>query len=165
MAMQAPSRETARPNILAFRRARASNRTIAARARADANAHKHEHEHEHEHAMSVLGQIGAIICHEPGAKPDTSILTKLAARPAEGFWAAIARMNALDANARRGVCPLTARKRREIARLMRTLAQPLPRSTPAGAQAAFWTAYCTYWDALLRTHVRRESHNRQDLAS
>jgi hypothetical protein len=140
--MQGSSRESCNVYVLSCgsRRAAASNHAVVARACAD--------EASHEHALFVLGQIGAMICHEPGPKAGTSVLTKLAARPAEGFWSAMAHMNAPGAG------PLLARKRRDIARLLGTLAHPLPECASSQAQKAFWAGYCNYWDGLLQTHIR-----------
>ncbi|KMZ11682.1 hypothetical protein BHUM_04234 [Candidatus Burkholderia humilis] len=148
--MQGLSRESG--NVYVFsresRRATASNNTTMTRQCAD--------ETSHERALFVLGQIGATICHEPGPKPGTSVLTRLAARPADGFWSAIADMNAL------GTGSLLERKRRDITRLVRTLAHPMPQRASSHEQGAFWAGYCNYWDALLQTHIRQDT---QDLAS
>jgi hypothetical protein len=150
--MQGPSTFTERCNVYVFSRgpgcARASNHETSGRHCAD--------ETSQEDALFVLGRIGAMICHEPGPKPGTFVLTKLAARPREGFWSAMAQMSASGAG------PLLERKRREIARQVRTLAHPLPERASSSGQGAFWAGYCSYWDGLLHTHLGQAT---QDLAS
>jgi hypothetical protein len=154
--MQGSSRESCNVYVLSHgspgsRRAVASKQSAVARACAD--------ETSHEQALFVLGQIGAMICHEPGPKPGTFVLTKLAARPAEGFWSAMAHMSASGAGTQ------LERKRRDIVRLLRTLVHPLPERASSQAQKAFWTGYCNYWDALLQTHMNHGVQNPAPCAS
>lgn len=106
-----------------------------------------------EQAMFILGQIGAVICHERGPRPNTSILTTMASRPAEGFWAALTRMNELSTPTRGSGRTLLRWKRQEIARLSRMLPHPLPSDVGAQAQMPFWAGYCQYWDDVLKEHV------------
>src|ERR1700761_234659 len=105
-----------------------------------------QHEQEATHnslaeAMTVLGRIGAVVCHERGPKTDTALLTTLASNPAEGFWQAIACLNARCPSATINRCALLMAKRHEIARLARALPHPLPANVPACEQAPFWAGY------------------------
>jgi hypothetical protein len=104
-------------------------------------------------AMYILGQIGAMVCHEQGPKPDISILTHMAAHPAEGFWLAVSSIDGARAPGRGRGRTLTRWKRKEIARLGRLLPHPLPASASAQAQMPFWAGYCQYWDDVLKSHV------------
>jgi hypothetical protein len=114
--------------------------------------------HSFARSMYLLGQIGAIVCHERGPKTDTSILTHMATHPAEGFWHAISAIDIGNAPKRRDSRALVKWKRQEIARLARMLPQPLPESASAQAQMPFWAGYCQYWDDVLKAHVDHESN-------
>ncbi|WP_244850729.1 hypothetical protein [Caballeronia sp. SL2Y3] len=109
-----------------------------------------------ERSMYILGQIGAIVCHERGPRPNTAILTTMASHPAEGLWLAITRMNELCPAVRGPRRTLLQWKRREIARLARMLPHPLPADACAQTQAPFWAGYCQYWEDVLKQHVDRE---------
>jgi hypothetical protein len=106
--------------------------------------------------MYVLGQIGAIVCHERGPRMDTSILNTMASRPAEGFWLALTTINASSGVAQGYGRALLHEKRREIARLSRTLAHPLPDAASSQAQMPFWAGYCHYWDSMGKLHLDKE---------
>src|SRR5579875_3546497 len=79
-----------------------------------------------EKAMYILGQIGAIVCHERGPRPNTAILATMASHPAEGLRLAATRMNELCPAVRGPRRTLLQWKRKEIARLARMLPHPLP---------------------------------------
>lgn len=111
--------------------------------------------HGASNGMFLLGRIGAIICHEPGPKPDTAILLAIASRPAEGFWLAIARLNESSRCAQDDRATLLQRKRQTIARVSRMLPHPLPSTASGEAQTAFWAGYCAYWNEILKTHTER----------
>jgi len=110
-----------------------------------------------ERTMYILGQIGAIICHERGPRPDTTILTMMASRPAEGFWHAVAQMNELCPAIRGPRRTLLQWKRKEVVRLSRMLPHPLPGDACSQTQMPFWAGYCQYWDDVLRQHVECET--------
>lgn len=114
-------------------------------------------DHSIERTMYLLGQIGAVICHERGPRPDTTILTQMASRPAEGFWQAVAQMNELCPAIRGPRRTLLQWKRKEIARLSRMLPHPLPADACSRTQMPFWAGYCRYWDDVLKQHVERET--------
>jgi hypothetical protein len=109
--------------------------------------------HPFARSMYLLGQIGAIVCHERGPKSDTSILTHMASHPAEGFWLAMSDINGARTPIRGSARALLQWKRKEIARLARMLPHPLPESASAQAQMPFWAGYCQYWDDVLKAHV------------
>jgi hypothetical protein len=108
-------------------------------------------------AMYILGQIGAIVCHERGPKTDTSILTEMASNPARGFWLALSSIDESLAPLRGMERVLVRWKRKEIARLGRTLPQPIPNKASAQEQMPFWAGYCQYWDDVLKTHAISET--------
>jgi hypothetical protein len=107
-------------------------------------------------AMYILGQIGAIICHERGPSPQTNVLTRMASRPAEGFGIAINEMNALCPPRRGHRRALLEWKHQEIRRLGRMLPSPLPATASAHAQMPFWAGYCQYWEDMLKDHAERD---------
>lgn len=115
--------------------------------------------------MYILGQIGAIICHERGPRPHTTVLTKMAARPAEGFSIAMARMNEMSGPRRGQARALLQSKRDEIARLRDMLPDPLPTGASAHSQMPFWAGYCQYWDHLLKEHVQPDAEPQRTLAA
>jgi hypothetical protein len=106
--------------------------------------------------MYILGQIGAIICHERGPSPQTSVLTRMASRPAEGFASAMAEMNALCPPRRGHRRALLQWKHKEIRRLSRMLPDPLPETASAQTQMPFWAGYCQYWEEILKARVERD---------
>jgi hypothetical protein len=106
--------------------------------------------------MYVLGQIGAIICHERGPSPHTNVLTRMASHPAEGFAIAIAEMNALCPPRRGHRRALLQWKHKEIERLSRMLPDPLPQIASTQKQMPFWAGYCQYWEDMLRDRVERD---------
>ncbi|WP_244817851.1 hypothetical protein [Caballeronia sp. Lep1P3] len=110
-----------------------------------------------ERTMYILGQIGAIVCHERGPRPNTGILTTMASRPAEGLWLAVARLNELCPATRGPRRTLLQWKRKEIGRLSRMLPHPLPGDACAKTQVPFWAGYCRYWDDVLKQHVEQEA--------
>ncbi|SAL60114.1 hypothetical protein AWB74_02965 [Caballeronia arvi] len=110
-------------------------------------------EHPMSRAMYILGQIGAIICHERGPRPQTAVLNKMASRPAEGFSIAIASMNALCPPRRGHRRALLQWKHAEIRRLADMLPDPLPTGASAYSQMPFWAGYCQYWEYMLKQHV------------
>ncbi|WP_250516403.1 hypothetical protein [Caballeronia sp. INDeC2] len=107
-------------------------------------------------AMFILGQIGAIICHERGPRPQTAVLTKMASRPAEGFSIAVARMNEMCPPRRGHRRALLQWKHKEIRRLSRMLPDPLPTAASAHTQMPFWAGYCQYWEDMLKEHAQRD---------
>ncbi|SAL01134.1 hypothetical protein [Caballeronia ptereochthonis] len=106
-------------------------------------------------AMYILGQIGAIICHERGPCPQTNVLIGMASRPAEGFTIAVAEMNALCPPRRGHRRALLQWKHKEIRRLSRMLPDPLPTAASAQTQMPFWAGYCQYWEDMLNDHAER----------
>jgi hypothetical protein len=117
------------------------------------NAMQTRDDHSFARSMYLLGQIGAIVCHERGPKTDTSILTHMASQPAQGFWLALSSIDCARLPARGERRALLQWKRKEIARLARMLPRPLPESASAQAQMPFWAGYCQYWNDVLKTHV------------
>ncbi|SAK50193.1 hypothetical protein AWB76_01428 [Caballeronia temeraria] len=107
-------------------------------------------------AMYILGQIGAIICHERGPSPQTEVLTKMASRPAEGFSIAVERMNDMCPPRRGHRRALLQWKHKEIGRLRRMLPDPLPTAASAHSQMPFWAGYCQYWEDMLKAHVQHD---------
>lgn len=107
-------------------------------------------------AMFILGQIGAIICHEHGPRPQTAVLTKMASRPAEGFSIAVATMDELCPSRRGHRRALLQWKHKEIRRLSRMLPDPLPTAASAHTQIPFWIGYCQYWEEMLKEHVQED---------
>ncbi|SAL38179.1 hypothetical protein AWB73_03837 [Caballeronia turbans] len=105
-------------------------------------------------AMFILGQIGAIICHERGPCPQTAVLTKMASRPAEGFSIAVARMNEMCLPRRGHRRALLQWKHKEIRRLGKMLPDPLPTAASAHTQMPFWAGYCQYWEDMLKDHIQ-----------
>jgi hypothetical protein len=114
--------------------------------------------------MTILGQIGAIICHERGPRSDTSILTTLASRPAEGFWLAVSGMNDSCPSTRGPGRVLLHWKRREIVRLSRMLPQPLPDAASSLEQMPFWASYCEYWNGIVKSHVEARADDTLSVA-
>ncbi len=114
-----------------------------------------------------LCQIGTI--DDRGPKPDTSILTHIAAHPADGFWLAVSSIEETRAPLRGHGRTLAQWKRREVARLGRLLPHPLPERASAQAQTPFWAGYCEYWDVVLKVHVATETsgppHNTRTISS
>jgi hypothetical protein len=114
---------------------------------------QHHYERPMAKAMYILGQIGAIICHENGPRPQTAVLTKMASRPAEGFSIAIARMDELCAR-QGGICATQLQSKHEAIQRLRTLLpDPLPTAASAQTQMPFWDGYCQYWQDMLKTDV------------
>jgi len=107
-------------------------------------------------AMYILGQIGAIICHERGPRPQTAVLTKMASRPAEGFSIAVASMNEMCPPRRGERRALLQWKHKEIGRLRRMLPDPLPTAASAHTQMPFWAGYCQYWEDMLKADAERD---------
>ncbi|MDR5761249.1 hypothetical protein [Caballeronia sp. LZ035] len=103
--------------------------------------------------MYILGQMGAIICHERGPSPQTSVLTRMASRPAEGLADALAEMNALGTPRRGHRRALLQWKHAEILRLRRMLPDALPAAASAHTQMPFWAGYCQYWEEILKAHT------------
>lgn len=122
----------------------------------DRGAMQNQAEQPVEQAMYILGQIGAVICHDHGPRPNTSILTKMASRPAEGLWFAVARMDELCPPQRGSRRTLLRWKHEEIGRLSRLLPHPLPADACAKTQMPFWAGYCQYWEDVLKQHVQRD---------
>jgi hypothetical protein len=116
---------------------------------------QHSMEHPFARTMYILGQIGAIICHDRGPKIDTSILTEMATTPATGFWLAVSGMNDACPPTRSASRALLHWKRKEIARLSRMLPHPLPEEASSQEQVPFWAGYCQYWEGVLKTHVEQ----------
>ena len=151
--MQGPSNE--RSNVIVFpfplvTRRRAKSRAAHERPGSQGNPAA---EASNANAMFVLGQIGAIICHEPGPRPETAILTVMASRPAEALWLAVARLNESSRCARGDSAALLERKRQAIARLCRLLPHPLPCTMSGETQMSFWAGYCAYWNEILKAHA------------
>jgi len=114
-------------------------------------------DHSIEKTMFILGQMGAIICHERGPRPNTAILTTMASHPAKGLWLAVTRLNELCPATRGPRRALLQWKRREIGRLSRLLPHPLPADACAQTQIPFWAGYCQYWEDVLKQHVEPET--------
>ncbi|WP_232471028.1 hypothetical protein [Caballeronia hypogeia] len=108
-------------------------------------------------AMYILGQIGAIICHESGPCPQTAVLTKMASRPAEGFSIAVASMDELCSPQLGNRRTLLRWKHREIRRLRRMLPDPLPTAASAQSQMPFWDGYCRYWQDMLKADAQNDA--------
>ncbi|SAL56198.1 hypothetical protein AWB71_03007 [Caballeronia peredens] len=104
-------------------------------------------------AMYILGQIGAIICHERGPRPQTNVLTTMASRPAEGLTIALAEMNAQCPPQRGHRRALLQWKQNEIQRLRRALPVSLPTAVCAQTQMPFWAGYCQYWEDMLKPQI------------
>ncbi|MFM0326799.1 hypothetical protein [Caballeronia glebae] len=105
--------------------------------------------------MYILGQIGAIICHERGPSPQTNVLNTMASRPAEGLRLAVDEMNASWPPLRGHRRTLLQWKHREIRRLSGMLPDCLPEAVSAHAQMPFWAGYCQYWEAMLQDRGER----------
>ncbi|KND61863.1 hypothetical protein BVER_05921c [Candidatus Burkholderia verschuerenii] len=121
-------------------------------------------EHHFARTMYLLGQIGAILCHERGPRSDTSILTTMASRPAEGFWQAVSAMNESCPPTRSVGRNLLRWKRHEIARLSQMLPRPLPDEASSLEQMPFWAGYCEYWNRMLKTPVDADTNGASSIA-
>ena len=121
---------------------------------------QHHYEPPMAKAMFILGQIGAIICHERGPRPQTAVLTKMASRPAEGFSIAVAKMDELCPSRRGHRRALLQWKHNEIRRLSRMLPDPLPTAASAHTQIPFWIGYCQYWEEMLKEDVEHDIDHR-----
>ncbi|BAN28129.1 putative uncharacterized protein (plasmid) [Caballeronia insecticola] len=106
--------------------------------------------------MYILGQIGAIMCHERGPRPATNVLTTMASRPAEGLTIALAEMHAQCPPRRGHRRTLLQWKQKEIQRLRSALPDTLPTAVSAQTQMPFWAGYCQYWEDMLKPQIERD---------